>query len=188
MLPTLHILTWPQRVGYVLNLILVGAGWLLFLALITEWPSAHWSRPALALQAIAAMLAWAIVHRLPSWRLMMHPLILASGIYLWDSTLPPPSLPYGPLRILIPGLILLGLLVDCVMTMWYIHYLRRRTIQIRQRYLRLEDAAMLLGMSPEELRMQLRRHGRKIRVDEQGREDLSLDDLRALIAYEHTWR
>lgn len=188
MFPILPILTWPQRVGYVLNLILVSVGWLLFLALITEWPSADWSRPALVFQAIAVMLAFTIAHRLPSWRLMMHPLILAVGIYLWDSTLPPPSLPYGPLRILIPGLILFGLLVDCVMTMWYIRYLRSRTVQIRQGSIRFDDAALLLRSSPEELRVQLQRHGRTIKVDAQGHEELSLNDLRAVVDNERTWR
>src|SRR4028119_1632647 len=51
MIPMMHTLTRPQRARYVLSLLLVGAGWLLLLALILEWSSGHWSRAARAAAA-----------------------------------------------------------------------------------------------------------------------------------------
>jgi hypothetical protein len=57
MIPTMNMLTRSQRFGYVLSLLLLSAGWLFLLAFILEWRAAHWSRPALALQAAALVVA-----------------------------------------------------------------------------------------------------------------------------------
>jgi hypothetical protein len=154
---------------------------LLFLALVLEWPSPWWSRPALGLQGVALLLLLLLTRGYPPVRLLLYPLVLAAGIYLWDHTLPPPSLPEGPLRELIPRIILLWLFADIMLTTQRSGKARWRAIQIRGRRLALEDAAMLLMTTPDDLRHQLARAGRATRIGEDGREWLTLDDVRALM-------
>jgi hypothetical protein len=170
-----------RRVGLYTILLLIGAGALLFLALLLEWPPASWSRTAIGLQALALVLALLLAPRLPSMRLLLYPLALACGIYLWDTTLPPPTLPEGPLRAIIPGSLLLLLLVDSTLTLQRWRQTRWRTIQIRGRTLMLDDAAALLRTTPDDLRRQLARAGRPARSGEDGHERVTLDDLNALL-------
>jgi hypothetical protein len=171
----------PQRLGYYAILLLIGAGALLFLALVLEWPSPWWSRAALGLQGLALLLLLLLRRGDPPLRLLLYPLVLAAGIYLWDHTLPPPSLPEEPLRELIPRIILLWLFADAVLTVQRFGKGRWRAIQIRGRTLTLEDAAMLLATTPDDLRRQLDQVGRAPRIGEDGQERLTLDDLKALI-------
>jgi hypothetical protein len=171
----------PQRIGYYAILLLVGAGALLFLALVLEWPSPWWSRPALGLQGLALLLLLLLTRGYPPVRLLLYPLVLASGIYLWDHTLPPPSLPEGPLRELIPRLILLWLFAEGVLSIQRSRKTRWRAVQIRGRRLTLADAALLLATTPDDLRQRLGRAGRTIGVGEDGQEWLTLDDLRAIM-------
>jgi hypothetical protein len=171
----------PQRIGYYAIVLLIGAGALLFLALVLEWPSPWWSRPALGLQGLALLLLLLLTRGYPPIRLLLYPLVLAAGIYLWDHTLPPPSLPEGPLRELIPRIILLWLFAEGMLTLQRSRKTRWRTIQIRGRTLTLEDAAVLFATTPDDLRQRLGRVGRAPGIGEDGQERLTLDDLRAIM-------
>ncbi len=180
MIPTIDTLTRPQRFGYVLSLLLLRAGWLLLLALILEWFAAHWSRPALALQAAALVLALLLRQRVPARRLIAYPLILAASIYLWDTTLPPPSLPDGWPRVLIPGLVLLGLLIDYAYTVQRVRQARGRSTPRQCHSVALDAAARLLGIPVTILRLRLQERRFAITIDATGQEYVSLNDLYAL--------
>jgi len=167
--------------GYYVVILFVGAGALLFLALVLEWPPLWWSRPALGLQGLALLLLLLLTRGYPPLRLLLYPLVLGVGIYLWDHTLPPPSLPEGPLREIIPCIILLWLFAEGLLIMQQARKERWRVIQIRGRTLTLEDAAVLLATSPDDLRKRLRRVGRAPGIGEDGQERLTLDDVQAIL-------
>jgi hypothetical protein len=173
-------LTRPQRFGYALSLLLLRAGWLLLLALILEWFAAHWSRPALAFQAAALVLGLLLRQRVPVRRLIVYPLILAGSIYLWDTTLPPPSLPEGWPRVLIPSLVLVGLLIDYIYTVQRMRHARRQVAPRQDHSIALDDAARLLGIPVANLRIRLQERRYVISIDSTGREYVSLDDVYAL--------
>src|SRR5438874_1060297 len=88
---------------------LVAAGAVLLLVLVGQWVAPFWSRVAILLQGCALLLAGISYRWRPSWRLLLYPLLLASVLYLWDSTLPPPSLPDGPIRVVLPLTMLGGI-------------------------------------------------------------------------------
>lgn len=180
MISTIDTLTRPQRFGYILSLVLLSTGWLFLLALTLEWFATHWSRPALAFQAVALVLALLLRPRVPTRRLVVYPLILAGSIYLWDTTLPPPSLPDGWPRVLIPGLVLLGLLIDYAYTVQRVRQAYRRSTARHRAPVALDDAAQLLGIPVTNLRIRLQERRCVIIIDTTGREYLSLDDLYAL--------
>jgi len=167
--------------GYYVVILFVGAGALLFLALVLEWPPLWWSRPALGLQGLALLLLLLLTRGYPPIRLLLYPLVLGVGIYLWDHTLPPPSLPEGPLREIIPRIILLWLFAEGLLIMQQARKERWRVIQIRGRTLTLEDAAVLLATSPDDLRKRLGRVGRAPSIGEDGQERLTLDDVQAIL-------
>ena len=172
-----QMLAWPQRIGYVLNALLIGAGWLLSLALLMEWPPVSWSRAVIGLQALAVLLALLLSFWSLAPRLVIYPLILAATMYLWDHTLPPPNLPNGALRALIPRLILLGVFVDGLVLTRREHQTRLRQIQIRNGYLTLDDAALLCRISVDDLRAWLAQAGRTTKIGEDGGEQVALADL-----------
>jgi hypothetical protein len=157
----------------------MSVGWILLLALILEWSSVHWSRPAIALQGLALVLALLVSQRIGTRRLIVYPLILAGSIYLWDTTLPPPSLPNGWPRLLIPRLVLISLLVDYALVMHRVRQARKNAGNI-QRRIALDDAASLLGLSTAELRQHMQKQRRPIVIDAAGLEQVSLDDVEAL--------
>jgi hypothetical protein len=106
--------------------------------------------------------------------------VLAVLIYLWDTTLPPPTLPGGVLRDALPRLVLIGLLLDGVLTLQQRRITRPYTVQIRAGILAIEDAAVLLGITVDAVRWRLQHAGRTARRLPDGAEVLSLDDLRAI--------
>lgn len=112
MLPTISPLTPPQRVGYVVSLVCISSGWLLLLVCLFEWSGGHWSRAALGLQGAALLVALRLAPRFPAHRLVVYPLVLAASTYLWDTTLPPPNFPSGWPRTVVPGMVLVGLMID----------------------------------------------------------------------------
>jgi hypothetical protein len=117
----------------------------------------------------------------PAPRLILYPLILAGTIYLWDTTLPPPSLPEGPLRGLVPRAILLGVLTDGLLAISRAQRARWRAVKIVGSYLTLEDAARLCGTTVDDLRRRLGRAGRTTRLSNDGREHVAFADLDDLI-------
>ena len=170
-----------HRAGYTAVLVLIGVGAALFLMLVLNWSPPAWSRPALGLQALAVLLVLVLARRHPPLRLLLYPLILAGGIYLWDTTLPPPSLPEGPLRQIVPGVLLAGLLVDSVMTLWPMWRRPAHTQLFHGNLLPLSVAAQLLTMTPEELRARVQTMRRTSIIADDGTEFLTLDDVCALI-------
>jgi hypothetical protein len=180
MIPILSTLPRLQRAGYVLSGVLMGGGWLFLLALTLEWSSLYWSRPALALQAAALIVALPLMSRVPTWRLIAYPLTLAASIYLLDTTLPPPNFPSGWPREIIPRLVLVALVGDCLRAMRGGHGYQRTVAQFELRHVALDDAARLLGLAVFELRRRLQQRRFSITIDAQGREYLSLDQLRRL--------
>jgi hypothetical protein len=169
----------PQRIGYILSCGLLGGGWVFLLVLTHEWSSPHWSRSALVLQAAALIVAVLLMPHVPARRLVAYPLILATSIYLLDTTLPPPNLPSGWPREIIPRLVLLGLLADCLRTILWRRGLHRGMDQYGQP-VALEDAARLLGLTELELRIRLQQRSIGITIDTIGCEYVSADDLHRL--------
>jgi hypothetical protein len=174
---TFRMLPWSQRVGYAASTLLISAGWLILIALLFELPPTSWSRSAIVLQFAALLLAALLSLRMPAPRLILYPLILAGTIYVWDTTLPPPSLPEGPLRGLVPRAILLAVLADGLMAISRAPRARWRALQIVDGYLTLDDAALLCGTTVNDLRRRLGRAGRTTRLGDDGREHVALDDL-----------
>lgn len=178
---TFRMLPYSQRVGYAASTLLISAGWMILLALLFELPPISWSRSAIGLQGAALLLAALLSLRMPAPRLILYPLILAGTIYLWDTTLPPPSLPEGPLRGLVPRAILLGVLTDGLLVISRAQRARWRAIQIVGGYLSLEDAAVMCGTTVDDLRRRLGHAGRTTRIGDDGRERVALVDLEELL-------
>ncbi|HEY3231654.1 MAG TPA: hypothetical protein VGJ87_20665 [Roseiflexaceae bacterium] len=178
---TFRMLPWSQRVGYAASTLLISGGWLILLALLFELPPSSWDRSAIVLQGAALLLTALLSLQLPALRLMLYPLILAGTIYLWDTTLPPPSLPDGPLRGLVPHAILLGVLTDGLMAISRARRARWHAIQIVGGYLTLEDAALLCGTTVGDLRRRLGRAGRTTQIGGDGSERVVLANRNDLI-------
>ncbi|MCC7451087.1 MAG: hypothetical protein IT324_26980, partial [Anaerolineae bacterium] len=75
--------------------LLIGLGGLILLALLYEWSVLGLSLTALTTQIVALLLAAAYRLWRLSARFLVYPAILFGTIYLWDTNLPPPSLPDG---------------------------------------------------------------------------------------------
>ena len=173
----------PQLVGNAAIALLTGAGALIFWFLVLELHPPVLSRPALALQGTAVALALLLTYWYRPPRFFLYPLVLAGVIYLWDTTLPPPSLPDGPLRRLIPHAVLIGLLADLFVSLRRrAHRPLRNATRVYGGYMELEGTARVLAIPAHELRGRLRRAGRIILVSKNGAEYLSLDDLMAVLA------
>jgi hypothetical protein len=156
---------------------LVAAGAVLTLVLVGQWVSPRWSRVAILLQAGALLLASISYRWRPSWRFLLYPLVLASVLYLWDTTLPPPTLPDGPIRVALPLTMLVGIVVDVGLLLWQTARLHRRFIHAYAGRVALVDAARIAGISPEALRIYCRRTGRSVSIDATGMEELRLADV-----------
>jgi hypothetical protein len=161
---------------------LVAAGAELTLVLVAEWVSPRWSRVAILLQGGALLLAGIRYRWRPSWRLLLYPLVLASVLYLWDSTLPPPTLPDGPIRVALPLTMLIGIVVDVGLLLWQTARPHQRFVHAYAGRVALVDAARIAGISPEAFRMYCRRTGRPIIIDATGMEELWLADVLTSLA------
>jgi hypothetical protein len=168
-------------VGYYAIGLLIGAGALLFLALVLELSPPSWSRLALLSQGLALLLALLLTHGHPHARLVLYPLLLAGGIYLWDTTLPPPSPPEGPLRQIVPRLLLVGLLTDYLITLRRAHLQARRPPLFRGDRVPLAAAARILHTTEADVRVRLHQAGRTTSRGVDGNEELTLDDLIVLL-------
>jgi hypothetical protein len=179
---------WPRRISYATIALLSGAGTLLFWALLDDLPAPAWSRTALGLQLLAGSLAVLLLTR---WRVSLraisYPLLLAVVIYLWDTTLPPPTLPGGVVRDYVPRVVVVGLLIDLVMTVRHRPATPPQTVQIRAGLVSIEHAAALLGITVDEVRRRLQQTGRTALRLPDGNDVLSLDDVRAITREEGPW-
>ena len=164
---------------------LVTAGAVLTLVLVGQWVSPRWSRVAILLQGGAVLLASIRYRWRPSWRLLLYPLVLASVLYLWDATLPPPTLPDGPIRVALPLTMLLGIVVDVGLLLWQMVRPHERFVHAYAGRVALVDAARIAGISSEALRLFWRRTGRPILIDAIGREELWLADVLTSLPHAH---
>jgi hypothetical protein len=96
----------------ILGVLVVISGMIFLWCIVFENAPSYWSRRALYLQIIVLFFATLLLPLRPPTRLYIYPLILITAIYVWDITLPPPTLPGGTLRAIVPRLVLLGSLVD----------------------------------------------------------------------------
>jgi hypothetical protein len=148
--------------------------------LLYQEPALAWSRTALGLQVLAGSLGGVLLIRWRgSLRALSHPLALALVIYLWDTTLPPPTLPGGVFREYLPRVVV-GLLIDLVETIRHRRTPRPRTVHIRAGFLSIQHAAALLGIPVDEVWQRMHQVGRTAMRTPDGDEALSLDDVRAI--------
>ncbi len=172
---------WTLRVSYATIALLSGAGAVLFWVLLYQGPALTWSRTALGLQVLAGSLAGLLLIRWRgSLRALSYPMVLAVVIYVWDTTLPPPTLPGGVLRDYLPRMVIVGLLIDLVVSVQHRPATQPRTVHIRAGLLAIQDAAALLGITVDEVRRRLQQTGRTAVRTPDGDEALSLDDMRAI--------
>ncbi len=115
-----------------------------------------------------------------SLRALSYPVVLAVVIYLWDTTLPPPTLPGGVLRDYLPRMVIVGLLIDLVVRVQHRPARQPRTVHIRAGFLSIQHAAALLGIPVDEVRQRMHQAGRTAMRTPDGDEALSLDDVRAI--------
>jgi hypothetical protein len=160
--------------------ILTIAGGVILVALAYEIVVLNLSMAALATQVVAMLLA--IAYRL--WRLsarfLIYPAILFATIYLWDSNLPPPSLPEGTLRVLVPLIVIGALIVDLVLT--HTRHTKRYTskrsgITVTGGYVGLEEAARFFNLAPHDLRSRLEHARTDWVVGMDGYEYVALTDV-----------
>jgi hypothetical protein len=115
---------------------------------------------------------------------VVYPVSVAICVYLWDTTLPPPTLPQGKVRFLLP------LVVVLIVTAHSIWVARHTIIQLRfhrpttQEYLHLTYAATLLELSEDAVRARLQRIGSTTQLHA-GQEYIAVDDVCDLLL--NTW-
>lgn len=111
-MPRYRLAAWPHFTAPLIGLLALSGSLIFTWYLLFELKPSAASRWALGLQLGAALLAALFARWQPPRRLIIYPALLAVVIYLWDHTLPPISLPDGPVRWLVPRLVLLGVLAD----------------------------------------------------------------------------
>jgi hypothetical protein len=153
----------------------------ILVTLLFELLTPFWSRTVIVLQGLAVLVALIAYRWRPSWRLLLYPLLLANMAYLWDHTLPPPNLPDGLVRLVLPLAIVAGILGDLVM------YYRRalpfapKRIPVYGGYVNLDEAAHFFRLPPDLVRVHAERSGRPIVMGRGGDEYIALDDLLLII-------
>ena len=179
-MPNTMPLPWSFRLGVYSFWMCLGISVALFSALVLEWPSSQWSRLVLGLLVIAgalALLLWRSSNR--RW-LVVYPIILAISVYLWDTTLPPPTLPEGMARLAVPLVVLLAVTTHWVWMAGRMLVRRRSRRHTAQEYMTLARAAILLKMSHEQISTRLRQLGGSTQVRD-GQEYIAVDDLCDLV-------
>jgi hypothetical protein len=171
----LHILA---RTIVVLTIV----GILIFVPVIAGFTSPFWSRPLLVLQGLALLFGVIVYYRQRVRRFLLYPLLLAAAIYLWDTTLPPPSLPDGLLRFLIPRVVMVGILGHLVYLVLQRRKRIRRIVPVVRGYVQLDEVAPLFDRSPAQLRTQVLLAGYRVYIDSDAKEYVALKDLMAVLA------
>jgi hypothetical protein len=106
----------PLAVVYMTIMLLLTIGAVILLTLLAEWLPPCWGRTVILLQGVALMVVLLAYRWRPSKRLMVYPLLLAAVTYLWDETLPPPSLTDDGVRGVFPLAIILYIGGDLLIT------------------------------------------------------------------------
>lgn len=192
--------TWAERVlraGFALCL---GLSSVLVLVLVMELSAPEWSRMAILLQCVALLLGSSLMlirrRRSPRW--LLYPVALAVTVYMWDTTLPPPNLPEGFARGLVPRLVLLSILADALLTIRHQRRFARavravtargeapsRAIPVRNGLVPVTAIAELFQITPNELVARLHRHGRRTVATSDRGPSLWLADLMLLLKHWH---
>jgi hypothetical protein len=176
-------LPWPQRLGYGAVIGFVSAGALLFWSIVLDLLPSTWTRYTLASQVVALLIAYLFLRVGLAHRLVLYPLLLGCLIYLWDTTLPPPTLPEGIGRHLLVRLLLIGLLADTVRRLHRKPQPPLVTSPVRDDLIQLTRAARLLQTTPQALQERLQQLGWDwVLLD--GEAYLSIEALVALIEHE----
>jgi hypothetical protein len=162
--------------------LLISTGAMLLLILICEWLNPHWSRTIIVLQGIAVLMGLMAYRWQPSRRLLLYPFLLAVVAYLWDSTLPAPSLPDGAARILLPLILLVGMVGDALLNGWRILPFVPRRIRVYGNYVNLDEAALFFRIPPDVVRLQCARDKRTVVTGRSGEAYIALDDLMMVVA------
>jgi hypothetical protein len=110
----------PRRAEH-LAPVLISVGATMLLIILIERISPIWTWSAILLQGLLLLSSRLQARWRANARVLMYPVLLAATLYLWDTQLPPPNLPEGRLRTLIPGIVLLVLSVDGLLLLWRQH-------------------------------------------------------------------
>lgn len=166
--------------------LLILTGGLILVALLYEWSVLGLSLAALMTQIAALLLA--VGYRL--WRLsarfLIYPVILFGTIYLWDTNLPPPNLPDGSWRALVPLVVIAALIVDLARTARRFRQAAHsgRGFSVIGGYVSVDEAAALFEIQPQVLRSRLKRAACSVIVAFDGREYVAWPELQHVLAQE----
>jgi hypothetical protein len=141
-----------------------------------------WSRTIIVLQGVALLVTLMAYRWQPSRRLLLYPFLLAVIAYLWDTTLPAPSLPEGAARMLLPLLLLVGMIGDALLNGRRVLPFKPRRIRVYGDYVNLDEAALFFRIPPDVVRLQCARDGRAIVASRTGEAYIALDDLMTVVA------
>lgn len=187
MFRTLSIRSPGQLTSSAVSILIVSGG-VILITLVHEWAILSLSAIALLFQGVAVLLA--LISRLwqRSHRFLTYPLILFSTIYLWDTNLPPPSLPDGALRALIPLLVIATLFFDVGIAGWRMSKKQPSTngVNVVGGYADLDEAARFFGITSTELRVYLREQGKPAIVSLNGHEQIGIFDLIEVLSHYHS--
>ena len=172
----------PLSVVSTTIVLLIATGAMILLTLICEWLNPYWSRTIIVLQGIALLVALMAYRWQPSRRLLLYPFLLAAIAYLWDSTLPAPSLPDGAARMLLPLVLLVGMIGDALLNGRRVLPFAPRRIRVYGDYLNLDEAALFFRIPPDIVRLQCAQDGRAIIVGRSGESYVALEDLMNAVA------
>jgi hypothetical protein len=164
---------------------LIAIGAALLLSLVWTWLPSIWSRTVIMLQIVALLVAALAAHWRPSWRLVMYPILLAYITYLWDTTLPPPHLPEGELRALLPAALIVGIAGDLLLNWHTSRPFAPVRLPVQAGYVNLYEAAYFLRLAPEVVRARLARTGHTMLTSRAGEEYVALADLLAALETSH---
>jgi hypothetical protein len=162
--------------------LLLGIGAVILLTLLAEWLPPFWGRTVILLQGVALVVALLAYRWRPSKRLMVYPLLLAVVTYLWDQTLPPPSLIDGRERAVFPLAVIICIVGDLLVTWWHSLPFTPKRIPVYGRYVNLDEAAHFFRMPPDIVRVHLLKSDRAIVAGRSGEEYVTLDDIMAAVA------
>jgi len=161
----------------------VGAGALLFWSIVLDLLPSAWTRYTLASQMVALFIAYLVLRVGLAHRLVLYPLLLGCLIYLWDTTLPPPTLPEGLGRHLLVRVLLIGLLTDTVRQLHRKPQPPLAPSPGRDNLIHVTRAARLLQTTPQALQERLQQlEWDWVLLD--GEAYLSADALVALVEHE----
>jgi hypothetical protein len=171
----------PLAVLHVTILLCILGGATLVLSLVFALVDPVWSRAALALHGLTLIILILCARWRPPRRLGVYALLLAGTTYLWDPSLPPPHLPEGHTRGLLPLSLIVAIIADVLLLGRAGSLFAPQRMIVRAGCVDLVEAAYFFRRDPDELRGQLQRRGYPILSSDDGSELVGLDDLLATL-------